>query len=281
MLTSYAQALEDIVLHRALGEIDGGFYIDVGANDPVIDSVTKLYYELGWRGINVEPSPFWFAKVQADRPRDINLNLAMSDAPGVFTFHEIEGSGLSTLVEDVASRHESNGMARRSYDIATDTLASICAKHAPETIHFLKVDVEGAEEKVLLGADFGKHRPWIVLVEATEPLSSAPSHLGWDHLLTSAGYEFVLFDGLNRYYIAEERQELKPRFAVPGDRYETISAVWTLGHWRRIADEREVEIAQLRAELNSAQTELAEIKASRWWKARVRSYELRRKLGLA
>ena len=32
-----------------------GFYVDVGAGHPTEDSVTRHFYDLGWRGINVEP----------------------------------------------------------------------------------------------------------------------------------------------------------------------------------------------------------------------------------
>ena len=48
---SYAQNFEDVMLWRALKHIDCGFYIDVGAQDPVIDSVTKSFYDHGWRGV--------------------------------------------------------------------------------------------------------------------------------------------------------------------------------------------------------------------------------------
>ncbi len=264
MITSFAQALEDVVLHRALAGVEGGFYIDVGANDPVIDSVTKHFYESGWRGVNIEPSPRWFAKIEADRPRDVNLNFAASDAPGTLTFHEIEDTGLSTLRVDVASRHEARGMKKSSYDVKAETLAAICDKYAPETIHFLKVDVEGAEEQVLRGADFGRHRPWIVLVEATEPMSDAPSHAGWEPLLVEAGYDFVLFDGLNRFYVAHERPELKPKLAFRGDDYRRIADIWTLGHWRGLAEEREKA--------------LEAIKATRWWRARIGAIRLGKSL---
>ena len=47
---SYAQNCEDIMLLRALGDVDSstGFYVDVGAQDPVVDSVTKAFYERGY-----------------------------------------------------------------------------------------------------------------------------------------------------------------------------------------------------------------------------------------
>ena len=42
---------------RVLRQRTPGFYVDVGAMDPVIDSVTKVYYEHGWHGIDIEPHP--------------------------------------------------------------------------------------------------------------------------------------------------------------------------------------------------------------------------------
>lgn len=65
---SYAQNLEDVILFRALKGVEQGFYIDAGAQDPEIDSVTKAFYERGWRGINIEPVERWFQDLVADRP---------------------------------------------------------------------------------------------------------------------------------------------------------------------------------------------------------------------
>ena len=52
-LISYAQNFEDIMLWRALARVEGGCYIDVGAQSPHVDSVSKVFYEHGWRGILV------------------------------------------------------------------------------------------------------------------------------------------------------------------------------------------------------------------------------------
>jgi len=72
---SYAQNYEDVMLQRAFKDIKKGFYIDVGANDPVIDSVTKAFYDSDWHGINIEPVTEWFIKLQEARPNDTNLNI--------------------------------------------------------------------------------------------------------------------------------------------------------------------------------------------------------------
>ena len=51
---SYAQNFEDVMLWRALSDVKQGHYIDIGAQDPVINSVSLAFYEAGWRGIHVE-----------------------------------------------------------------------------------------------------------------------------------------------------------------------------------------------------------------------------------
>ena len=102
---SYAQNYEDVMLRRALKDIDKGFYIDVGAQDPVVDSVTKAFYDVGWSGVNIEPSIEWHSKLEISRPNDINLQFATGKQEGTLEFFEIPDTGLSTLDEGLAKGH--------------------------------------------------------------------------------------------------------------------------------------------------------------------------------
>lgn len=79
---SYAQLLEDVILYCALKDVEKGFYIDVGANDPTNDSVTKFFYDRGWHGINIEPLPDRCALLAEKRPRDINLCVGLGSEHG-------------------------------------------------------------------------------------------------------------------------------------------------------------------------------------------------------
>ena len=79
---SHAQNCEDIVLDRLFKTKKEGRYLDVGAGDPDFESVTKLFYERGWRGINVEPNPTLYERLKTARPGDLNLQVALSDKPG-------------------------------------------------------------------------------------------------------------------------------------------------------------------------------------------------------
>src|SRR5260370_15448931 len=80
---SYAQNQEDVVLARALRPDDrGGFWVDVGAGDPVVDSVTAAFAERGWRGVNVEPLPFEHERLCAARPADRNPLVPLGPTAG-------------------------------------------------------------------------------------------------------------------------------------------------------------------------------------------------------
>jgi len=253
------------MLWRALGHVRNGFYIDVGAADPADLSVTKLFYDRGWHGINLEPQPAYFALLSAARPHDINLQLAAGREAGSHVFHRIDGTGLSTFDAGIAARHRSNG-----WDVVEETinalpLAEICRLHRPHgPIHFLKVDVEGAEGEVLAGADFRNFRPWIVLVEATLPLSQDQSYADWEPMLTSQGYSFVWFDGLNRFYLADEmKDELGKHFQVQPNIFDDFQPPARL---LQRAERAEQELQQAREQaaetLREAQTTSREAAAA-------------------
>ena len=73
---------------------------------------------------------------------------------------------------------------------------------------------------MLAGADFSRFRPWIVLLEATRPLTTTTS-VDWEPALLAADYQFVWFDGLNRFYLAREHHEaLRSHFELPPNSFD-------------------------------------------------------------
>ena len=150
---SYAQHGEDVMLMRALKHVEHGFYIDVGANHPSEDSVTKAFYDLGWYGLNIEPRDEHIAQLRAERLRDINLQLAVGASVGEITLYNTEVRGLATASAEVAERHASQGLATHASVVPMRPLSDICAEYAAgREIHFLKIDVEGHELAVIAGA---------------------------------------------------------------------------------------------------------------------------------
>lgn len=234
---SYAQNFEDVMLSRVLKNVENGFYIDVGAAQPVIDSVTKAFYEKGWRGINIEPIDYLYQQLMSDRPEDINLNIACAAENGEITLFEVADTGMSTINSEYAIRHESNSYKVIKRNVLARRLDDVIDELGIKEIHFLKIDVEGAETLVLQGIDLNRIRPWIILIEATEPQTEIPTHKYWESLIVERGYDFVYFDGLNRFYLAKEQFALQNGFSAPPNCFDnfilySLDAVYASMSWR-------------------------------------------------
>ena len=282
-IVSYAQNFEDVMLWRALKDVEYGFYIDVGANDPEIDSITKAFYDSGWRGVNLEPVSQWYEALKRERQRDINLQVAAGSAKGELSFYEIPDSGLSTLNKGIADGHaEKLGCDVITRKVPVRTLSDICEQYYLAPIHFLKIDVEGAERQVLEGIDFQRVRPWIIVVESTLPTTQTEACRDWETLLLESNYTFVYFDGLNRFYVSPEHLELVDKFAVPPNVFDGFSLAgkannaFTGLQGQRIADlssdvdfkneqieaaSKRAEQAEARAQVESERAEQAEARA--------------------
>ncbi len=250
---SYARNFEDVVLRRALADIPMGFYIDVGAGDPVNDSLTKHFYDNGWRGINLEPDPHFWQRLTTARPRDINLPVAAGARSGERPFWCIPGSGLSTIREAHALDHQRRfGLLPEPRKVVVRTLDEIVEEHRIDAVHFLTVHCEGAEADVLRGFSFQLVRPWIVLVEATRPNSQEPSFAEWEPLLLAKDYLFAYFDGLNRFYLAKERAALQERLALPPNVFDGFTPYSQVEELRTLRD----QVKQLQTYLEPLQREV-------------------------
>jgi FkbM family methyltransferase len=259
---SYAQNFEDIRLWRALKTVENGFYIDVGANDPTHDSVTKAFYDHGWTGINVEPMPNYYEALCQQRPKDTNLQCVAGESADSLTFYGIAGTGLSTVDPAMAQMHKDAGMDVRSQTVQSRTLTSICEENAQgRPIHFLKIDVEGHEETVLRGMDFTQWRPWVILIETPWDRDQT-----WETLVTDAGYQSILFDGINTYYLAEEHLNLKPAFDIPPCNLDEFQ--FCKGHnFSHPVGDAEQQLAAALQRAEQAEAQLRAMQNSRTWQA--------------
>ncbi len=208
---SYAQNREDLILAGFFDLEKPGFYVDVGANSPEVDSVTKLFYEHGWSGVNIEPIKRHFLDIERLRPRDTNLNIGISDKPGKLNLREYDGTGLSTFSSDMKEEHENNPNHftehYNDYDVEVKTLKKALESVKVTSIDFMKIDVEGFEREVLIGNDWEVFRPQVICIEANH------IHNDWHAILKDNEYEKVFFDGLNEYFADTRKEGLKDRFS--------------------------------------------------------------------
>lgn len=258
---SYAQNYEDVILYRALKSVEKGFYIDVGAQDPILDSVTKAFYERGWRGINIEPVNYWFNKLLEERPEDTNLMVAAAAQSGTLKLFEVVGTGLSTADASFAEKHAAAGFEVQKIEVPALRLDDICDRLNVSEIHFLKIDVEGTEGAVLDGIDLNRLRPWVILLESTEPNSTVPTHEQWEGTLTTYGYVFVYFDGLNRYYVPKERAgQLKAALSTPPNYFDYFIR-YPEWYAEQYAKKMKAEAADAQSRLQLMETDLSQLHA--------------------
>jgi FkbM family methyltransferase len=226
MFVTYAQNYEDVLLWRALGHVEHGFYIDVGACEPEADSVTKVFYDRGWSGINIEPMPASFARLVEARPRDVNLPIALEDRAGEKNYFAVDGgNGMSSGDQLVRDKLAGEGWAIEEIPTVVRTLADVCAEHVRGEIHFLKIDVELQEHLVIAGGDWNTYRPWVVMgeVHSSQLRDGEPPH--WGPMLRSADYVFATYDGLNAVYVAREHEDLLPKLRMPPNFHDQFVTV--------------------------------------------------------
>jgi len=230
MELSYAQNLEDYHLSLAFAGQDSGTYIDVGAGHPIADNVSFWFYERGWQGVVVEPQPELAALYQQLRPRDLVVRGLVGRHCGEIDFHVVERlHGLSTTMQDVAQKAKAFGVGYQTVRMPVTTLARLCESHNLDSIDFLKIDVEGAEGDVLFGGDWKRFRPKVIVAEAVTPMASVPSWQDWEPFLMAQGYRFVLFDTLNRFYVAEEHPEIMARLPSGRAPWHAVRHMYEIG----------------------------------------------------
>lgn len=256
---SYAQNFEDVILNRALQDVESGFYIDVGANDPIEDSVTKAFYDKGWSGINIEPEEEFYSKLQIDRPNDINLKLAVSSTQKSIQFYVSQIRGWSTTDKNITQDTSRDYLLSETRTVEAKSLDEICSQNSVKEIHFLKIDVEGAEKDVLQSFSFTL-KPWIVVVEATLPNSNIDASSSWEYILINNNYTFVYFDGINKFYLSSQKQELQKYFAYPPNVLDDfiIYPFYETMQQNEILDKKAKQLDELTAQLIDEQIFLKE-----------------------
>lgn len=254
---SYAQNQEDVMLYRALKHIPKGFYIDVGANDPVEDSLTKAFYDIGWCGINIEPQQDYYELLKQQRPNDTNLNIAISSSQKEIEFYISHIRGWSTTRLSTINEDKKDYFSLTPLIIQALTLDEVIEKNNIQEIHFLKIDVEGAEKDVLLSFSFSI-KPWIIVIEATLQGTNIDNSKEYQDIILHQGYTFAYFDGINNFYISPLHPELLEFFAYPPNVLDDF-LTYPLYHTLQVCEEQTKVITNLHQTIDTLSSKLQEM----------------------
>lgn len=172
-----------------------GFYVDVGANDPVLDSQSKHLELLGWTGLLVEPDPDCCELLRQSRTGTV-IEMACSSPQNAGKFLQLNRAGPHSTLEDQPIAL--GAVVRSTVSVRCDTLdAMLRANQAPVGFDLLSVDIEGHELVALSGFDFAYWQPRLVLLE------DHVTHLKKHQLMTENGYQLILRTGLNSWYVPQ------------------------------------------------------------------------------
>jgi FkbM family methyltransferase len=236
---SYSGNRDDVILNRLFPK-DTGFFVDVGASDPVVGSNTWALYSQGWSGITIEPLPSVYAKCVAQRTRGICLNVAVGEAEGEISLFQFgDGAGHSTC-----DRARAEALQRELGDqfseikVPVRTLGSIFAEYAGGVeIDFVSIDAEGAEASILRSAQLDQFRPKLILIEAMAPFRQVDVSQEASAILDEYNYVLGYEDGLNKFFVAREHSALLDSLRYPPsyfDNYITDSELRLQRKLRRV-----------------------------------------------
>ena len=163
---TYAMDGEDLAIENFVEKKEKGFYVDIGAHHPIQRNNTNLLFQKGWEGINIDINEFSIDLFNFLRPNDINLQIAVSDQEGEISFYyQKKFSQLNTTDKKTANYHF-NGKFKEKI-IKCKPIKNILdeSKFRNKKIDVLKIDVEGAEMKVLETLNFEVYNPSLICIE--------------------------------------------------------------------------------------------------------------------
>lgn len=170
------------VLVKMFPSVTDGFFLDVGSGHGTIGSNTKALEERGWSGICVDPFPTFMEGRTCQTFKDV----VSATAGQTVKFHTHSGLG---GIADTLGKWKEEAQKSPAVELTTTTLGDILARaNAPTFIHFLSLDIEGAELDALKGMDLNKYRFGAMAIEHND---EEPKRTDIINYLRQHGYERV------------------------------------------------------------------------------------------
>ena len=174
---SYSNEGEDMVLAKFFFGQKNGFYVDIGAHHPSRFSNTRHFYDMGWKGINIDAQPGSMLLFNKERARDINLEIPVAEKEEDLVYYIFNEPALNGFSKEISEQRDGINAWKivKEINLRTLPLSAILDRHLPpgQPIDFLTIDVEGLDLSVLKSNNWDKFRPSIVVVEDLKNLPLA------------------------------------------------------------------------------------------------------------
>lgn len=192
---------EQTLIREFFDHKNNGYYVDVGANHPTIESQTWHLEQLGWKGLLLEPIPDYCELLKRERNGTVVQYACSSPENHNKVLKLIAAGGHSTLNSIPIAMGD---RSQETIDVTCKTLDSILEENnVPIGFEFISIDIEGHEMEMFKGFTLTKWKPELVLLE-----DHVISHEKHNHM-KSNGYQLILRTGLNSWYVpASEKYNL-------------------------------------------------------------------------
>jgi hypothetical protein len=198
---SFSQFGEDLVIEQLLNQmgISHGFYVDVGAFDPVIGSNTLLLFKHGWSGINIDVDEQKIERFRWVRPRDWNVACGVAKIAGRKQFARYVMASQTRLITGTNNQSVLGNPPVETFEADAKPLQAILddSPFRGQQINFLNIDCEGNDLEVLESLDFSIYRPRIIAVEAIDLTAEA----GIREFMSQKGYKMTHRLGFTRVFL--------------------------------------------------------------------------------
>lgn len=208
---SYSSWGEDKVLSFIFKNHPSGFYVDIGAYHPEYASNTKVLFDKGWSGINVDANQEMINRFKDYRPNDINLNLAIAnnDQETVDYYVFDEWATSNTISDEFKETFVNQGInVSNIVKLPCLKLGKVLDTYLPtdiKQVDFMSIDVETFDYEVLQSNDWNKYIPTVIAIEDFDlRLQSSNSKIY--HFLTELGYELFSVTLYTCFYVYKDRK---------------------------------------------------------------------------
>jgi FkbM family methyltransferase len=201
--SSYSQCGEDMILDHIFDK-PKGFYVDVGANNPIIQSNTHYLYKKGWHGINIDAGLGSMSQFKMIRKRDLNLEIPVSDQQEKLKYYSFKTSFYNTFDKQNALNCKDELIG--TYDVDTKKLSQLFDQYLGDNeIDLLNVDVEGWDLRVLKSNNWQKYRPKVIVTEFFTWLENCnPDQTDLGKYLTDNSYKYLCCTPNNSFFLDQE-----------------------------------------------------------------------------
>ncbi len=193
----YAEFAEDIMVGRIFKNFKEGFYLDVGAYHPYKGSLTLNLYKSGWKGINLDISKSSIDLFNLARPKDLNLNFAVSDFNGETYYYEN-----SPINQQNSLVYQNEN--QKKIKVECLKLSEILKLQNIKHVDYINIDTEGNELKVLKGLDFNKIKPFLFTIEDNSFDMKNLEKLKKINFLYEKNYELINVIGVTMFFVKKE-----------------------------------------------------------------------------